>query len=250
MKILLALFLSLNLMAQEPENQEKPMVTDSKEQEEEKVVGPCDYTYEIANLIFKERWNDLTTYLKFPIDRDYPFKPMTREQFLKNPTLLFEKDMFAKGVKIKETPQGCMLNNGVLWTTKEDQKKIIRVNFETASNLSARISATSKQLKLLPDNWKNSKLMLSCVFNKNDYHVFKNPKTGKYLLLVANGEKILQNVPAGTFRKDDTGIRYFRFDQDGTLLTLADNIRESGYYLNLKPKNKEEMFFKCSESNT
>jgi hypothetical protein len=240
MKFLILFLISLGVFAQ-----------DEKEtQEEVKPVGPCDYTYEIANLIFKERWNDLVQFIKFPMSRDYPLKSLTKEAFLESPSLLFEKDMFKEGVKIKEGSQACMLNNGLIWASKDDDKKIIRVNFETQISREQRIKATKKQLNLLPSDKNISKVMLSCVFNKNDYHVYKNIKTGKYRLLVVDGPKIITEIKGGTFRQDETGIRYFRFDQEGTRLTLADNIREAGYYLNLQPQGKKESFFKCLEPNT
>ena len=210
-----------------------------------KIELPCDYTYEIANLIFKEKWNELAKYITFPIERDYPFPALEKQSFLDNPNLLFEKDMFKDGVKIKETAQGCMLNNGLLWANKTGDQKIFSINYETKMHKKMRTKMTSAQLAMLPQKLKNSKVMLSCVFNQNNYHVYKHIATGSYILLVANGTKVIKKIEKGSFKKDDTGIRYFQFQEQNAILSLADNIREGGYYLSLKTEEKEEKFYKC-----
>lgn len=219
--------------------------TKAEVQKPEKKETACDNAYEIANLIFKGRWSDVAQYLKFPIERDYPFKKADKNFFLKNPQLFFEKNMFGKAVAVKETPQGCMVNRGVIWTQKKAQgRKVISINYETMASQKARIAATKEFISLLPTNLqRDHKVTLNCQFKGRDYTVYKGKS--KYLLQVSKNKTVTDSVPMGTFRRDESGIRYFKFREGKTVLTLADNIREGGYYLQLKASSGKESFFKC-----
>lgn len=231
--------LTLNVFA---EAEKKEPSADSKP-----VEKPCDFVNDIASAIKTKNWKELSYYIDFPIERSFPFKSATKKVFMNQPELFFSKDMFGENFFFEQKNNYCLVNKGLIWIS-QPRKKILKINFETTLAKQKRLEKTSRILDLLDQNWKGSKVMLSCVYGGNDYHVYK--LANKYLLIIAKGKKIIEKISQGNFRTDDSQIRYFKFNQGKASLTLADNIVSGGYYLQYKPKDKKELFFKCLESNT
>lgn len=235
----LFLILSFNLYAQETESLKKEKAKPKR----------CDFAQAIVDHIYNKEWKSLIPYLNFPLQKAYPQKPASRQEFEKDPLQFFSADMFGKSYEIQERKDNCLINKGLMWIDS-DSKKIIKINYETEKAKQKRIAYTKDELKLAPTKWKESVVQLSCQMGKHTYNVYKNK--GTYLLLISNDEKVVEKIDRGLFRVDDSGIRYFQFNQKDATVTMIDNIRKGGYYIKLSsPKSKKDVkFFNCLEANT
>ncbi len=235
----LLIFFSFNLSAQDT-NLNKEKKPEPKR---------CDFAQVIVDHIYNEEWESLIPYLNFPLDRAYPQKSATKAEYKKEPQQFFTADMFGKGYEILERDNNCVINKGLIWIDGET-KKIIKINYETKLAKEKRMAYTLDELKLAPPSWKDSVVQLSCNMGKHTYNVYKNK--GSYLLLVTKENKVVENLERGLFRVDDSGIRYFQFNQNDSTITMIDNIREGGYYIKLgSPKSKKDVkFFNCLEANS
>tara|TARA_Y100000768_G_scaffold388971_1_gene389506 strand:+ start:6592 stop:7293 length:702 start_codon:yes stop_codon:yes gene_type:complete len=208
----------------------------------------CLQAYNFADYLYKEKWQELASFINFPLQREFPLSQVTKEQYLKNPKLFFDRGIIEKPINIKKVgSKGCMIAQGLIWFNVDQQEgKLKRINYLSQAAKNEIEIKNQPYLKDLPSKWQDAKIALTCSTTKSTYNVFKKNKSREYILVKKVKDKVTDVVPEGQMRVEGSlGVKYYRFTQDKTTLTLSESMSRGGYTIEAK-KGEQVLYVPCS----